>query len=148
MLPTDELPRTLFVWLFVCQVLSTQSLLLAVGVGASTALPAAAALNWVIKDGFGQLGGVIFASSMGNRFDADPKRWRMLAGTNNAAYGLEVCMSGVFFLPCGLLTSSVTTTAYSVDFAILIEILTPLVPGLFLLLASLANVGESSLDHK
>jgi hypothetical protein len=38
-----------------------QSLLCAVGVGASAALPMAATLNWVIKDGLGQLGGVIFA---------------------------------------------------------------------------------------
>jgi len=38
-----------------------KSLLCAVGVGASAALPMAATLNWVIKDGLGQLGGVIFA---------------------------------------------------------------------------------------
>ena len=39
-----------------------QSLLCAIGIGASEALPLAATLNWVIKDGLGQLGGVIFAS--------------------------------------------------------------------------------------
>ena len=43
-------------------VLSMQSLLCAIGIGASEALPLAATLNWVIKDGLGQLGGVIFAS--------------------------------------------------------------------------------------
>jgi hypothetical protein len=51
-----------------------QSLLCAIGIGASEALPLAATLNWVIKDGLGQLGGVIFASVVSNRFDADPKR--------------------------------------------------------------------------
>jgi hypothetical protein len=59
-------------------VLSMQSLLYAVGLGAGS-IPMAAALNWVIKDGLGQLGGVMFASFINNRFDADPKRWRMIS---------------------------------------------------------------------
>jgi hypothetical protein len=42
--------------------------------GGSEALPMAATLNWVVKDGLGQLGGVVFASVVSNRFDADPKR--------------------------------------------------------------------------
>ena len=46
-------------------VLSTQALLLAVGVGTYSAAPLAGALNWVMKDGIGQLGGVIFASQLG-----------------------------------------------------------------------------------
>ena len=46
-------------------VLSTQALLVAVGVGTQSAAPMAAALNWVMKDGVGQLGGVIFASQLG-----------------------------------------------------------------------------------
>ncbi|KAL7472165.1 hypothetical protein ACHAXS_012504 [Conticribra weissflogii] len=46
-------------------VLSTQALLVAVGVGTQSAAPMAAALNWVMKDGLGQLGGVIFASQLG-----------------------------------------------------------------------------------
>ena len=32
-----------------------------------------------MKDGLGQLGGVIFASFVNNRFDVDPKRWRFVA---------------------------------------------------------------------
>ncbi|CAM9118404.1 unnamed protein product, partial [Ectocarpus fasciculatus] len=59
-------------------VLSMQALLHAVGLGAG-AIPMAAALNWVIKDGLGQLGGVAFASFINNRFDADPKKWRIFA---------------------------------------------------------------------
>lgn len=59
-------------------VLSTQTLLLAVGVIGSNAQKAgimAGALNWVMKDFAGQLGGVLFASQMGKTraFDADPK---------------------------------------------------------------------------
>jgi hypothetical protein len=59
-------------------VLSMQSLLFAIGLGAG-AIPAAAALNWVIKDGLGQFGGVLFASVVGNKFDTDPKRWRVVS---------------------------------------------------------------------
>ncbi len=69
-------------------VLSTQSLLYAVGLGAGS-IPTAAALNWVLKDGLGQLGGVLFASAVNNRFDADPKRWRVVAA---------VALDGAVFL--------------------------------------------------
>lgn len=41
-------------------VLSMQSLLYAIGLGAGS-IPTAAAVNWVLKDGVGQFGGVIFA---------------------------------------------------------------------------------------
>jgi hypothetical protein len=41
-------------------VLATQAMLSAVGLGAG-ALPLAAGVNWVLKDGLGQLGGVLFA---------------------------------------------------------------------------------------
>lgn len=37
-------------------VLATQQMLFAVGLGAKRALPTAAALNWVLKDGLGRLG--------------------------------------------------------------------------------------------
>jgi hypothetical protein len=56
-------------------VLSMQALLYAVGLG-SGSIPLAAALNWIIKDGLGQLGGVIFASKVSTNFDANPKKWR------------------------------------------------------------------------
>ena len=62
-------------------VLSMQSLLFALGLGAGS-LPLAATLNWIIKDGLGQLGGVIFAGMVNNQFDADPKRWRMIAAVS------------------------------------------------------------------
>jgi len=59
-------------------VLSMQSMLFAIGIG-SGSFPLAATLNWVIKDGLGQLGGVFFASIVSNQFDADPKRWRLVS---------------------------------------------------------------------
>lgn len=60
-------------------VIATQSLLTAIGVGAPTAIAGAAAVNWVLKDGLGQLGGVLFAAGVHTRFDSDPKRYRILA---------------------------------------------------------------------
>eukprot|EP00605_Chrysophyceae_sp_TOSAG23-4_P002546 GSChrysophyteH1.ASY1.ANO1.2811.1 assembled CDS len=94
-----------------CGVLSMQSMLFAIGAG-SGALPLAATLNWIIKDGLGQFGGILFASLVNNRFDADPKRWRMIASV-------------------------------SMDASSLLELLTPLFPGYFLPLASIANVGKN-----
>lgn len=72
----------------------------------------AAAINWVLKDGIGQFGGVLYASLFGTQFDEDPKRQRFIA--------------------------TVTLQA-----ATLLEVLTPLVPALFLPLASLSNVGKN-----
>ena len=46
-------------------VLSMQALLSAIGIG-SGSIPLAATLNWILKDGLGQLGGVIFASMVTN----------------------------------------------------------------------------------
>jgi hypothetical protein len=42
-------------------VISTQALLSALGMGTGS-LPIAATLNWIIKDGFGLLGGVFYTS--------------------------------------------------------------------------------------
>lgn len=50
-----------------------QSLLTAVGVGASRSLPAAAAVNWVLKDGLGRLGRLTTATSYGESFDSNLK---------------------------------------------------------------------------
>lgn len=57
-------------------IFSTQSLLLAVGVGARNTLPAAAGINWVLKDGLGRLGRLTVATKFGESFDADLKRFR------------------------------------------------------------------------
>lgn len=71
----------------------------------------AAALNWIIKDGLGQLGGVIYASFVSDKFDSEPKRFRFQA---------TVAMQG----------------------ANVLELLTPLWPGSFLVIASISNIGK------
>lgn len=40
---------------------------------------ASAAYNWVLKDGIGQLGGILFASRYGKNFDEDIKKWRFMS---------------------------------------------------------------------
>lgn len=40
---------------------------------------AAAAYTWVLKDGLGMLGGILFASKFGRNFDEDIKKWRFMA---------------------------------------------------------------------
>ncbi|KJE95000.1 hypothetical protein CAOG_005530 [Capsaspora owczarzaki ATCC 30864] len=92
-------------------VLSTQALLYAVGLGAG-AIPLAGALNWIVKDGLGQLGGVVYSTFISSKFDSDPKRHRFWS---NAALQAST----------------------------LLEILTPLAPGMFLFLASVSNIGKN-----
>lgn len=50
-----------------------QSLLQAVGVGAKNSLPAAAGINWVLKDGLGRLGRLSVSTRFGTSFDSDLK---------------------------------------------------------------------------
>ncbi|EPS60603.1 hypothetical protein M569_14200, partial [Genlisea aurea] len=70
-------------------VLATQALLYAVGLGKG-AIPSAAAVNWVLKDGIGYLSKITL-SKFGRHFDVNPKGWRLFADLlENAAFGLEI----------------------------------------------------------
>jgi hypothetical protein len=73
---------------------------------------AAAAYTWVLKDGLGQIGGIMFAARYGSNFDEDIKKWRFMS-------------------------------IFSLNVAVLIEIMTLKYPHYFLLLASIANVGKN-----
>lgn len=110
-------------------VLSMQALLSAIGIG-SGSLPLAATLNWVLKDGLGQLGGILFASVVNNRFDSEPKRWRLLAATSLELSCFIEMMTPLFpqyFLPIAsfanigknisFLASSASRAAIHVSFA-------------------------------
>mmetsp|Transcript_13426 Transcript_13426/g.15594 ORF Transcript_13426/g.15594 Transcript_13426/m.15594 type:complete len:541 (-) Transcript_13426:169-1791(-) len=82
-------------------VLSMQALLFAIGLGAG-AIPMAAAMNWIVKDGLGQFGGMLCASFINQRFDAEPRRWRFLAACILDASVLIEVVTPVFpqfFLP-------------------------------------------------
>lgn len=54
------------------------------------AIPTAAAVNWVLKDGIGYLSKILL-SNFGRHFDVNPKGWRLFADLlENMAYGLEI----------------------------------------------------------
>eukprot|EP00611_Tribonema_gayanum_P000606 TRINITY_DN10437_c0_g3_i2.p1 TRINITY_DN10437_c0_g3~~TRINITY_DN10437_c0_g3_i2.p1 ORF type:complete len:536 (-),score=220.39 TRINITY_DN10437_c0_g3_i2:367-1974(-) len=89
-------------------VLSTQALLHAVGLGAG-AVPLAAALNWVVKDGLGQLGGIAFSALVNTRFDANPKMWRMVAALSldcSTALELLAPLFPAHFLPLAAIANA------------------------------------------
>ncbi|KAL7231898.1 hypothetical protein ACSBR2_010012 [Camellia fascicularis] len=58
------------------QVLATQAMFRAIGIGFSHSLPSAAALNWVLKDGLGRLSRCIYTASLASSFDTNLKRVR------------------------------------------------------------------------
>ncbi|XP_011309051.1 uncharacterized protein [Fopius arisanus] len=60
-------------------ILTTHSILIGVGVGESTATPLAATIAWILKDGAGMIGRILFAWWNGSRLDAQCKKWRILA---------------------------------------------------------------------
>ncbi|KIY92039.1 putative UPF0420 protein C16orf58 like protein [Monoraphidium neglectum] len=91
-------------------VLASTFLLYAVGLGAG-AIPTAGALNWVLKDGLGQLGTLLFAKAIAHNFDIHSKSW--------------------YFLSFVLLSSATGEC---------MEIATILVPNAFLVLGSCANM--------
>ncbi|GJY27023.1 protein root UVB sensitive 1, chloroplastic [Tanacetum coccineum] len=81
---------------------SLSSLLYAVGLGKG-AIPTAAAVNWVLKDGIGYLS-KIFLSKFGRHFDVNPKGWRLFADfLENAAFGMEIVTPAFphLFFPIG-----------------------------------------------
>lgn len=64
-------------------------MLYAIGLGKG-AIPTAAAINWVLKDGIGYLSKIML-SNFGRHFDVNPKGWRLFADLlENAAFGLEM----------------------------------------------------------
>ncbi|KAL3900891.1 MAG: hypothetical protein SGCHY_001010 [Lobulomycetales sp.] len=94
--------------------LGLQALLQAVGLSQAASIGLAATTNWIIKDGFGLLGGVVYASLVSTQFDSHPKKCQFR------------------FLSAGLIQASS-----------FIELLAPLYPHLFLLIASVSNIGKN-----
>lgn len=71
-------------------VLSSAFLLYAVGLGAG-AVPVAGALNWLIKDGVGQAGTLIFGRVIAHDFDINTRTWNFLSNVAiNVACAVEI----------------------------------------------------------
>ncbi|KAJ9560461.1 hypothetical protein OSB04_005621 [Centaurea solstitialis] len=58
------------------QVLATQAMFRAIGIGYARSLPSAAALSWVLKDGLGRLSRCVYTASLASAFDTNLKRVR------------------------------------------------------------------------
>ncbi|GAV80637.1 DUF647 domain-containing protein [Cephalotus follicularis] len=69
------------------QVLATQAMFRAIGIGYSRSLPSAAALNWVLKDGLGRLSRCIYTASLASAFDTNLKRVRF---TTSVMFSLSI----------------------------------------------------------
>jgi hypothetical protein len=59
-------------------VLASTFLLYSVGLGAG-AIPTAGAMNWVLKDGLGQLGTLLFGKAIAHNFDIHSKTWYFMS---------------------------------------------------------------------
>lgn len=90
--------------------LATQASLKGVGVGNQEATVAAATVTWLLRDGTGMLGRILFAWRKGSKLDSEAKKWRLFADVLNdiamfmeilapffpAFFTLIVCTAGVF----------------------------------------------------
>uniref|UniRef100_A0A914CSE8 RUS family member 1 n=1 Tax=Acrobeloides nanus TaxID=290746 RepID=A0A914CSE8_9BILA len=83
--------------------LSTSAVLRGVGVGNESATVLAASLTWLLKDGTGMVGRIIFAWAKGSALDSDCKRWRLVADIlNDLAFFIELLsphLPRIFFAP-------------------------------------------------
>ncbi|KAL3933894.1 MAG: hypothetical protein SGPRY_000080 [Prymnesium sp.] len=64
-------------------ILTTSALLRGAGVGEEAASPMAAAIAWVLRDGFGMFGSLLFSYAFGSGFDRNVKEWRLFADLIN-----------------------------------------------------------------
>lgn len=71
--------------------LASAFLLYSAGMGSTEALPTAGAINWLLKDGIGQLGTLVFARFMAKDFDSHARLWYVGAAVAlNAAIATEI----------------------------------------------------------
>ncbi|XP_041813434.1 RUS1 family protein C16orf58 homolog [Chelmon rostratus] len=90
--------------------LATQASLKGVGVGNHEATVAGATITWLLRDGTGMLGRILFAWQKGSKLDSEAKKWRLFADVLNdlamfmeilapyfpACFTLIVCTAGIF----------------------------------------------------
>ncbi|CAK9812406.1 RUS family member 1 [Anthophora quadrimaculata] len=87
--------------------LTIHSIMQGVGVGEATATPLAATITWILKDGTGMIGRIVFAWWNGTDLDGQCKKWRLFADIlNNVAMGLELLLPYFSFYSLGILCIS------------------------------------------
>ena len=81
-------------------ILTTSAILRGAGVGEDAASPMAAAIAWVLRDGFGMFGSLVFSYLVGTGFDRNVKEWRLFADVINDV-GLTLDMLAPLAGPSG-----------------------------------------------
>lgn len=95
-------------------VLASTFLLYAVGLG-DGAIPTAGALSWVLKDGLGQLGTLLFGRAMAHNFDVASRTWYAGASIKlNVAMALEITTFAFphYFIALGALANAIKGLAW------------------------------------
>ncbi len=64
---------------FVMNFISTQVLINSLDIRGSKSFFLNAGLSWVIKEGLGQIGAILFVGKIGNKFDRNIKQWRFMS---------------------------------------------------------------------
>jgi hypothetical protein len=78
-------------------VLASTFMLYSVGLGAG-AIPTAGALNWVLKDGLGQMGTLLFGKAIAHNFDIHSKTWYFMSFLLlSTATGMTACHALLLF---------------------------------------------------
>ncbi|KAM3586760.1 hypothetical protein VKS41_001817 [Umbelopsis sp. WA50703] len=84
-------------------VLCSQAMLASLGLGEAEAAGGAVAIQWVLKDGIGEVGKLFFIKRFASSFDSHPKTWKMVCeGFSSIGSALQLCTAYVspkFFLP-------------------------------------------------
>ncbi|XP_065215870.1 RUS family member 1 [Planococcus citri] len=82
--------------------LTTHAIFKGVGVGDQTANALSAAVTWILKDGTGMIGRILFAWWKGTNLDTDCKKWRLTADViNDLALGFELLLGIAAFKSYG-----------------------------------------------
>ena len=64
---------------FVMNFISTQVLINSLDIRGTKSFFLSAGLSWVIKEGLGQIGAILFVGKIGNKFDRNIKQWRFIS---------------------------------------------------------------------
>uniref|UniRef100_A0A0K0EKX5 RUS1 family protein C16orf58 homolog n=1 Tax=Strongyloides stercoralis TaxID=6248 RepID=A0A0K0EKX5_STRER len=80
--------------------LATQAVLKGVGVGNENATALAATITWLLKDGSGMVGRILFAWKKGTDLDRYSKTWRLVADIlNDISFFIDIFSSWITYYP-------------------------------------------------
>ncbi|ORZ10783.1 vitamin B6 photo-protection and homoeostasis-domain-containing protein [Absidia repens] len=102
-------------------VLCSQAMLGSLGLGAAEAAGGAVAIQWVLKDGIGEVGKLFFIKRYASSFDSHPKTWKIVGeGMSSVGSFLQLCTCVVsvnLFLPLAAVGNMLESIHRSVWFA-------------------------------